>query len=80
MHLNGIWREKKAKMVQKFLQNALLQVAELEKDDPAHLFYLQQNAVIKAKGPHRICCQLWQSPEWLEGKKEVNSNSPKCQN
>ena len=53
-----------------------LQVAELPATNIGHLFYLQQNALVKSKEPHYVDEKTWIHPEWLQGQTQV---SPKAE-
>ncbi|OEH75207.1 mannitol-1-phosphatase [Cyclospora cayetanensis] len=52
-----------------------LKVAELPATDIGHLFYLEQNALVKSKEPHRVNLSLWTHPEWLNGQKEIEGEN-----
>ncbi|KAL8442551.1 hypothetical protein Emag_006380 [Eimeria magna] len=41
-------------------------VADLPADNICHLFYLEQNALVKSHAPHRVDSQTWVHGEWLE--------------
>lgn len=50
-------------------------VVECPADDMCHLFYLEQNALVKAGEPHRVQAELWIHPEWLEGQTLIPSEN-----
>lgn len=43
-------------------------VAELPPENICHLFYLEQNVLVKSAEPHRVNLDTWVRPEWLNGQ------------
>ncbi|KAL8424459.1 hypothetical protein Efla_001061 [Eimeria flavescens] len=50
-------------------------VADLPADDICHLFYLEQNALVKSHEPHAVDYQTWVHSEWLEGAKTIEGEN-----
>ncbi|KAL8443618.1 hypothetical protein Emed_006699 [Eimeria media] len=50
-------------------------VADLPADNICHLFYLEQNALVKSHEPHRVDSQTWVHGEWLEGATTIEGEN-----
>ncbi|KAL8433926.1 hypothetical protein ACSSS7_003508 [Eimeria intestinalis] len=50
-------------------------VADLPADNICHLFYLEQNALVKSHEPHRVNTQTWVHGEWLKGATSIEGEN-----
>lgn len=48
-----------------------LKVADLSAESIGHLFYLDQNVIVKSGENHKIDADRWVHPEWLDGETEI---------
>lgn len=52
-----------------------MKVAEIPSTSIAHLFYLEQNALVKSNEPHRVDRDKWIRPDWLCGQTQIEGEN-----
>lgn len=52
-----------------------VKVADLPANNICHLFYLEQNALVKSKDGHRVNEDTWVHPEWLNGETKIDGEN-----